>query len=150
MRGAEVRGSGGAGGSANPGPSPLAPPPRAARSCRGAATRWQQTLCDRAAGGSARRGRGAGLGCPPATRPGSRVPSSSRPPGLCRPWQVTQAAEESAPTPVPSPRAAPSGGCSRHGRFQAQASRSSWRRPGTLDNSSNQASRAAGAGPPRG
>lgn len=58
-----MRGSRDNGRSVNPGPSPLAPPPGAAHGCPGAATRWQQTLCDRAAGGSARRGR-------PGRRPG--------------------------------------------------------------------------------
>lgn len=137
----------GAGGPANPGPTPLTRPPRTARSCRGAATRWQQTLCDRAAGGSARRGRDAGLGSPPATRPGSTAPSSGRPQGLCGAWRVTQEAEESAPNPPRSPRTAPSGGCSRHGRFQARACCSAWRTPGKLGKFSNQVSRA---GPPRG
>lgn len=125
----------GAGEPANPGPAPLVRPPRTARSCRGAATRWQQTLCDRAAGGSARRGRGAGLGSPPATRPGSRAPSSGRPPGLCGAWRSLRRPRNRPRIPRavlgPPPRAAvPGTGASRRGRAAPLGGRpGSWATP---------------------
>lgn len=86
------------------------------------------------------------------------------PAGLCSPWLVTQAAEESAPDRPPSPRAAPSGGCSRRqradplgggpeaGPLEQSALWGSGHRaaPGLEKESWPACSRACGFAPPRG
>ena len=80
--------------------------PAQRRSCPDAATRWQQTLCDRAAG-RARPGQGAGPRRPPAARPGEQ--GGLFPPPV-RPARSATLSSGVGPDSLPGPRAAVSHG----------------------------------------